>query len=48
VWGPQREHAIGQLNAELSEFTPEVFRAEMEALAARAGNSIANKIIYRQ
>jgi hypothetical protein len=48
VWGPQREHSVGQLNGDLSEFTPEVFRAEMEALAARAGNSVANKIIYRQ
>lgn len=48
VWGPQREHTIGQMTAELSAFTPEAFRAEMEAVAARAGNSIANKIIYRQ
>lgn len=47
VFGPQREHSIGQFNGLLAEFTPEVFRAEMEALAARAGQQVANRIIYR-
>ncbi|HCK83933.1 MAG TPA: hypothetical protein DHW63_05275 [Hyphomonadaceae bacterium] len=47
IWGPQREHSIGQMSAELAGFTPEVFRTEMEALAGRAGQQVANKIIYR-
>lgn len=47
MYGPQRMHSIGQMSADLSEFTPEVFRAEMESLAARAGQQVANQIIYR-
>jgi hypothetical protein len=47
VWGPQREHSISQTAAELSAFTPETFRLEMEALAARAGHQVANRLIYR-
>lgn len=47
VWGPQREHTIGQLNAELGAFTPEIFKAEMENLATNVGQQIANKINYR-
>jgi hypothetical protein len=47
AWGPQRENSIGQFNAELAEFTPEVFQSEMEALAVRAGEHVANLLIYR-
>lgn len=47
VSGPQREHSIGQLTAPLSSITPEAFKAEMETVAQRAGQSIANKLIYR-
>jgi len=47
LWGPQREHSIGQMSAELTAFTPDVFRTEMETLAARAGRAVANHLIYR-
>ncbi|HYD87572.1 MAG TPA: hypothetical protein VEA80_08870 [Vitreimonas sp.] len=47
VFGPERQHSIGQMTAELSDFTPEAFRAEMEALAVRAGQQVANTVIYR-
>lgn len=47
VWRSQREHSIGQLNAELSAFTPEVLRSEMSAVASRAGQQVANTLIYR-
>jgi len=47
VWGPQRDHSVGQMAAELSAFTPEVFKTEIEALAARAGQQVANRMIYR-
>jgi hypothetical protein len=47
AWGPQRENSIGPFNAELAEFTPEVFQSEMEALAVRAGEHVANLLIYR-
>jgi hypothetical protein len=47
VWGEQREHSVGQLAVPLAEFTPEMLRTEMEALAARAGSQVANRVIYR-
>lgn len=47
VWGPQREHSVGQMSGELADFTPELLRTEMEELARRAGNQVANRIIYR-
>jgi hypothetical protein len=47
VWGPQREHSVGGLTAELPGFTPDVFKTEMEALAGRTGQQIANRLIYR-
>lgn len=47
VWGPQREHSVGQLSAELQDLPPDVLRAEIEELARRAGVQAANRIIYR-
>jgi hypothetical protein len=47
VFGPERYHGIGQLNAPVADFTPDVFRAETEALAAQMGRQVANTIIYR-
>jgi len=47
IYGPQRENSIGQFSGQLHEFTPELFRTEMEDLAARAGQQVANRIIYR-
>lgn len=47
VWGPQREHSVGQLSADMAEFTPEIMRTEIEQLAARAGHQVANRVIYR-
>ena len=47
LWRSQREHFIGQMNAELSAFTPEVFTTEMQTVATNAGQQLANRIIYR-
>lgn len=47
VWGQQREHSVSQMVAELSAFTPDIFQAEMESLAVRAGYQVANRVIYR-
>jgi hypothetical protein len=47
VWGPQRDHSVGQMTADLPAFTPDVFKTEIETLATRAGVQVANKMIYR-
>ena len=47
VYGPQRLHSIGQRTGPIADITPEVFRAEIESLAARAGQQVANTIVYR-
>ncbi len=47
LFGPQRVHSIGQRTGPMADFTPETFQAEIETLAARAGQQVANTIIYR-
>jgi hypothetical protein len=47
LYGPERSRSIGGREEPLNMYTPEVFKADMEELALKAGREIANKIIYR-
>jgi hypothetical protein len=47
VWGITRDHSVGQTALALQSYPADLFKTEMEALAARAGQGIANRIIYR-
>lgn len=47
VWGIQRDHSVGQTALALQSYPSDLFKTEMEALAASAGQQVANRIIYR-